>query len=148
MGLFRRQPKTHGSEDPSTGHPGALDSGRRFSSLLPLGDAVSTVQQLIASYGCGPIASAEFTWHGPPDEAPVEVFVADITGASHPGDYLVISFRADGGSTEIGVFPEGSGDDRLAIPFAGNLKMLDRSLSSTGTVPGGQLSVASPLLGG
>lgn len=141
MGLFGR--KKAGPTGPASGRAGALDSGRRFSSSLAPSAAVSAVQQLIDSYGAGPIAPAEFSWHGPADQTPVEVYVANIARAAHPGNYLVISFRPAGSGTEIGVFPEGVGDARLTIPFAGNLKMLDNSLSSTGTIPGGQLALST-----
>lgn len=129
---------------------GALDSGRRFSTSLAPTDAVATVQKLIASYDPRqpPMATVAFDWHGPADQTPVEVYAANIANApSHPGNYLVISFRPASAGTEIGVFPEGAGDAPLTIPFAGNLKMLDSSLSSTGTIPGGQLALASPPLG-
>jgi hypothetical protein len=62
-------------------------------------------------------------------------------------DFLLAAFWPADGATEFGLFPLGSGDDRLEdMPMADDWEAKDTSLSSIGVVPGGKITLCPPLL--
>ena len=68
-------------------------------------------------------------------------------GRGHHGilyDFLLVTLTPAAWGTEAGIFPLGSGDDRLTLPVVGHWKMRDNSLSSTGQWPGGTVRLAPP----
>jgi hypothetical protein len=144
MGLFNRRGKStqHGHAAPSA----VLGSGRKLTSSLPLGEAVQCVEELMGSYRnrqyptLPHLVPAGHTWHGAAEEEPAAVYA----GKDQAGDFLLLTFSRSGQSTLLGVFPLGSGPERLNMPLIGNLKMRDRSLSSLGTFPGGSIALTAP----
>ncbi|MGW5070783.1 hypothetical protein ACWEQJ_32680, partial [Streptomyces cyaneofuscatus] len=83
---------------------------------------------------------AGHTWHGPAEEAPAVVYASQ----DQAGDFLLLTFGRTGGGTLLGVFPLGSGHERLQMPLIGNLKMRDGSLSSVGTFPERSVALTAP----
>ncbi|MEW1645442.1 hypothetical protein [Streptomyces sp. NPDC091219] len=144
MGLFSRRDK---SAQPSRAASAAmLASGRKLASSLPLGDAVQCLEDLMDSYRdrtyptLPHLVPAGHTWHGSAEEAPAAAY----TGEDQAGDFLLLTFGRTGQGTLLGVFPLGSGPERLNMPLIGNLKTRDGSLRSVGTFPDGSVSLTAP----
>ncbi|MFF2539724.1 hypothetical protein [Streptomyces cyaneofuscatus] len=144
MGLFNRRGKP--SRAGRTAPTAMLGSGRKLTSSLPLGAAVQCVEDLMDSYRdrayphLPHLVPAGHTWHGPAEEAPAAVYASQ----DQAGDFLLLTFGRTGGGTLLGVFPLGSGHERLQMPLIGNLKMRDGSLSSVGTFPERSVALTAP----
>lgn len=142
MGLFSRRPA------PPAQIPGLLDSGRRLSSTLSVPESVASVEQLLGTYRQRQyptlplLVPAGHTWLGAPDERPDLV----CSGAAQDESFLLFTFRPTPAGSEIGIYPLGYGPERLTMPVVGNLKMIDSSLSSTGTLPGGSIALTPPVV--
>ncbi|NBM16217.1 hypothetical protein [Streptomyces sp. GC420] len=144
MGLFSRRSKP---SQPGRAAPSAmLGSGRKLASSLSLGDAVQSVEDLMDSYRnrkyptLPHLVPAGHTWHGEAAEAPAAVYA----GEDQAGNFLLLTFGRSSRGTLLGVFPLGSGSERLNLPLIGNLKMRDGSLSSIGTFPDGSIELTAP----
>ncbi|MCZ2826091.1 MULTISPECIES: hypothetical protein [unclassified Modestobacter] len=88
------------------------------------------------------LAPAGYTWLGDGAE-PDRV----VTFSDGDGSPIIATFWERGDATEAGLFPLGSGDDRLQrLPIIGHWKQQDRSLSSTGVLPDGLLRYDVPEL--
>jgi hypothetical protein len=86
-------------------------------------------------------ADAGWIWNGPEDETPAAVIAFDDSD----DEFLLATLRPDGTGTEIGLFPLGSGDERLSpLSITGQWKQVDASLSSIGTIPSRQITLAAP----
>jgi hypothetical protein len=80
-----------------------------------------------------------FNWLGS-GPAPSRV----ISGQDAAGDFLLVALWPVGAGTEAGLFPLGSGDDRLGLPIIGHWKMQDPSLTSVGLFPAASVALRAP----
>jgi hypothetical protein len=84
---------------------------------------------------------AGYSWHGAKEMAPDRVVCID-NFEEHP---MFLTFRRDHSGIEIGVFPLGAGDERLArLPEVKAWQTFDTSLVACGTFQEGSLSVEPP----
>lgn len=127
----------------------SLGSGRRLSSAQSIEACLSLLEEIIWSYREPqyPEMPAYFypgwIWQSEESECPDEAVCCDDS----QDDFLVITFRTLETNVEIGMFPLGSGDDRLQdMPIIGHWKQRDPSLSSTGTFPGRLITLAPPMV--
>jgi hypothetical protein len=140
MGLFTREkrPQGGGSGQPATMPlaSGPLASGRRLRSDLSPQDCVEVLQQVFDGYrprrhqDMPPLVPAGIRWTsvgGGPSLA--------VSGDDDSDDFLLFTFAGADGGTEAGIFPLGSGDERLALNVVGHWKRRDNSLASIGTWP-------------
>jgi hypothetical protein len=118
---------------------------------LALADCLSTLADVVHSYEPAksvyrtPYVVPGWKWHGRPGyENPPEMVVT----CSDTDDYpLFVAFWSDRGSTEIGLFPLGTSDERLTtMPIVGYWKQRDSSLTSIGLFPGSLIELGSPRL--
>lgn len=130
----------------------ALSSGRRLRSGLALDDCLSVLANVVQSYHPAksayrlPYVVPGWQWNGAPgyEHPPVKVVTCSDTD-----DYpLSIAFWAGPSGafrTEMGLFPLGSRDERLAaMPFVGHWKQHDPSLNSAGVFPQGLIALTPP----
>lgn len=141
MGLFSRKPRPTGSVKTPR-----LGSGRRLRSGLAVDQAVEVLTDLAHSYRAPQyehlplVIDVAWTWVGTTDQ-PNRVVVLD--DGQDQTMFVALWGASDG--VRVGVYPLGSGDDRLSIlPIIGNWKMRDRSLVSMGTLPTGELGLIAP----
>lgn len=146
MGFFRRRGTSGETSHPQFPH---LGSGRRLRSVLALPNCLAHLEAILLSYR--PLESAYRTpyvvpgwrWNGSQQqEKPPETI---ITFGGADGEPLFSAFWPDRSGTEFGLFPLGSGDERLSsLPIIGHWKQRDASLTSIGIVPGGLITLAPP----
>ncbi|WP_216590175.1 hypothetical protein [Streptomyces brasiliscabiei] len=86
------------------------------------------------------LVPAGHSWLGPGEEAPAAVYASE----DQAGDFLLLTFGRTNQGTLLGVFPLGSGPERLNMPLIGNLKMRDGSLRSVGAFPDGSIALTAP----
>jgi len=132
MGLFSRKPE---APQPTAGYS-RLGSGRRLSSSRSVPDCLEVLTAVVSSYrperqGMPPLRPATCVWRVPNGSEPT----AAVSCEDDRQDFLLASFTKAPGGTEIGLFPLGSGDQRLVLPIVGHWKQHDSSLSSIGTYP-------------
>lgn len=125
----------------------SLGSGRRLRSGLTLTDCTANLEAILLSYRppsyahIPPYVFPGWRWNGSQQLSPETV----ISFEDSNNDFLLASFWPDRSGTEFGLFPLGSGDERLsALPIIGHWKQRDSSLTSIGVVPGGQIALAPP----
>lgn len=141
MPLFGRSRK---EREPSA--PPPLSTGRRLTSRSNQEEVLASLEEVIWSYRAPqyPEMPAYFDagciWSGDPSSAPDRV----VSCTDSQDEFLLVTLRATGSGTELGVFPLGSGDDRLVRPIFGHWKQRDSSLTSTGTWPAGLVTLAPP----
>jgi len=140
--------KRKASASPAAPAGVVLSSGRRLSSQNDLATFVETLDVVVRSYMAPPyrgmplVTDVGYTWQG--DDPP-----SRVVGIYAEDGYLltVPLWRLPKGGTEIGVFPLGSGDERLQqLLEIGYWKQRDRSLQSVGTFSGGRLTLLAPPL--
>jgi hypothetical protein len=146
MGLFRRRGASGETSQPQ--FP-SLGSGRRLHSALAVTDCLAHLEAILLSYR--PLESAYRTpyvvpgwqWNGSQQqEQPPETIITFGDADKEP---LFAAFWPDRGGTECGLFPLGSGDERLSsLPIIGHWKQRDPSLTSIGVVPRGLITLAPP----
>jgi len=143
MGFFKRSKVESSSQLASTPPMG---SGRRLRSSQSIEACLGTIEALVDSYRprqyphLPPYDVTGFLWIGDGPEPDAVVNFADVSG-----DFILAAFWSGTSDTEFGLFPLGAGDERLAtMSVIGNWKMLDRSLSSIGQVPHGQILLERP----
>lgn len=151
MGFFKKLMASGQTTQPQV-VSAALSSGRRLRSGLALDDCLSVLATVVQS--CHPAKSvyrlpyvaSGWLWNGAPgyEHPPMKVVTCSDTD-----DYpLFIAFWADQSGafrTEMGLFPLGSGDERLsAMPIIGHWKQHDPSLNSAGVFPQGLIAVTLP----
>jgi len=146
MPLFSRR-NADRSQPPPSG-PKPMASGRHLSSSLQLEGSISALDAAVRGIAAPPyqhmpaLAPAGHTWlGGEPRPAAVLCFSDD-------GGYPVMAtFWSEGGGTRSGLFPLGSGDERLQqLPVIGHWKRQDPSLSSIGTLAPRQIRYEVPVL--
>jgi hypothetical protein len=82
-------------------------------------------------------------WNDEATPAPAQAVVCDDSN----DDFVLVALWPAASGTELGLFPLGSGDDRLqALPLIGHWKQRDPSLTSIGVVPGGSVTLRPPRL--
>lgn len=135
MGLFSRRSESRPAPASSLAVPVA--SGRQLSSKLGLDESLAALDAAVRTLNAPPyqhmpaLAPAGYTWLDDGPEPDCVMTLSDEDG--HP---IMATFwrRVDG--TRSGLFPLGSGDDRLQrLPVIGYWKQQDPSLSSTGVLP-------------
>lgn len=144
MGLFgksRLQKPTEPLDAPPMG------SGRRLRSKQDVEGCLANMELIIHTfrppkYAYMPAyADAGWIWNGPEDETPTAVISFD----DRDDKFLLATFRPESAGTEIGLFPLGSGDERLSpLSITGQWKQVDSSLSSIGTIPSRSITLAPP----
>lgn len=144
MGFFKRMTQPPGDRGQATIPP--MGSGRRLRSSRSPGACLNDIEGLVDSYRPRKYEHLPaydvtgFTWRG---EGPAPDAVVSFQDASD--DFILVTLWGTESGTDLGLFPLGSGDDRLdTLPVIGNWKMRDPSLSSTGLIPGGQIVLAAP----
>lgn len=143
MGFLQRR----NAPAPTTGRVPPMGSGRRLRSALDLADCVASADSIIRTYRTPrykflpPFDYPGWSWIGPEIECPKIVICFDDSRDK----FLLATFRHLDQGTEIGLFPLGSGDERLSsLPITGHWKQVDPSLSSVGTVPEGMITLRPP----
>jgi hypothetical protein len=146
MGFFRRRGTP---SEPSQPQFYYLDSGRRLRSALALPDCLAHLEAILLSYR--PLESAYRTpyvvpgwrWNGAHEqEKPPETVITFGDADKEP---LFAAFWPDSSGTECGLFPLGSGDERLSsLPIIGHWKQKDASLTSIGVFPRELITLAPP----
>lgn len=144
MGFFRRRVT---SSKPSHAQVPSLGSGRRLRSGLALTECTANLEAILLSYRppryahMPPYVFPGWRWNGSQEQSPKTV----ISFENSNDDFLLAAFWPDHSDTECGLFPLGSGDERLSpLPIIGHWKQRDPSLTSIGVVPGGQITLAPP----
>lgn len=142
VGFFKRSAPAS-SPRPATPPMG---SGRRLRSSRPVAECLANIEALVDSYRprkyehLPAYDPAGFRWHGDGPAPDTAVSFDDVNE-----DVMLVTLRASGPSTEIGLFPLGAGDDRLtSLPVTGGWKLRDPSLASVGLIPAGQLTLRAP----
>ena len=142
MGIFR----TRREQQAPAARPGAtLGSGRRLRSSADLGSCLATLHAVVEGYRPRkyehlPLwVDSGFTWLGSGLE-PSTV----ISGQDGNEDFLLVALWPVDGGTEAGMFPLGSGDQRLNLPIIGHWKMRDPSLTSVGQFPASSIALRAP----
>lgn len=144
MGFFRKRVT---SNEASHAQVPSLGSGRRLRSGLALTDCIANLEAILLSYR--PPESAYRTpyvfpgwrWNGSREQSPETV----ISFEDSNNDFLLAAFWPDHSGTECGLFPLGSGDERLSsLPIIGHWKQRDPSLTSIGVFPRGLITLAPP----
>lgn len=151
MGFFKKLMTSGQTTQPHV-VSAALGSGRRLRSGLALDDCLSVLATVVQSYHPAksayrlPFVVPGWQWNGAPgyEHPPIKV-----VSCSDTDDYpLFVAFWAEpsgGFRTEMGLFPLGHGDERLAaMPFIGHWKQHDPSLNSAGVFPQGMIAVTPP----
>lgn len=155
MNFLRKLTTQANTTSTSTGTPSiGLGSGRRLRSDLPLADCVAHLKAIVAGYEPPngtlvesipyrePLVTPGWRWGGRPSEQPSQVVYFHDGGGE--ATFAAFTPIAEGG-TQIGIFPLGTGDQRLTpMPITGHWKQRDASLTSTGTIPAEQLIVLPP----
>ncbi len=125
----------------------SLGSGRRLCSRLTLTECIANLEAILLSYRPSiylhmpPYVFPGWQWNGSQEQSPNTV----ISFEDSNNDFLLAAFWPDSNGTECGLFPLGSGDERLsALPIIGHWKQRDSSLTSIGVVPRGQITLAPP----
>ncbi len=145
MGLFSRRSAAPGQPPAKPGRV-PLASGRRLQSSLGAEQVVKVLESAVSAYKKRPyehtplVVPVGYEWlsaGAPP---------AMAYGFDDVDDFIILAaLWLNGTGTEIGLFPLGSGDDRLQnIPAIGHMKRLDSSLTSTGTIPANSIALKSP----
>jgi len=126
--------------------PPPLGTGRRLTSGRNQEEALASLEQVIWSYRAPQYPEmpayfdAGWIWSDDASSAPDRA----VSCTDSNDEFLLVTLRATGSGTELGVFPLGSGDDRLVRPIFGHWKQRDPSLTSTGTWPAGLVTLAPP----
>lgn len=142
MGFFTKRST---APAPSRGVP-PLGSGRRLSSERTEGASLDVLTDILSSYRTPKYRELPhydipgWKWNG----GETDRFERAVCCDDSNDDFLFIGFRSTGAGTEIGVFPLGSGDDRLTIPIIGHWKQRDPSLKSIGLYPAGLVTLKAP----
>jgi hypothetical protein len=123
-----------------------LGSGRRLTTSQNVVQCISLLESLLATYRTPkyqhlpPYAFPRWAWHGP-SAAPTTVVACD----DQAEDFMLIAIWPAGTGSELGVFPLGSGDDRLeSLPLIDDWAARDATLRSAGTYGPGLISLAPP----
>lgn len=131
----------------SHAHVPSLGSGRRLRSGHTLTECIANLEAILLSYRppiypqMPPYVFPGWWWNGSQEQFPNTVIFFEDSN----NDFLLVAFWPDRNGTECGLFPLGSGDERLsAMPIIGHWKQRDASLTSIGVVPGGQITLAPP----
>ena len=139
MGLFSKR------DAPPTPRRAAMGSGRRLRSSLTASAFHQTVEGLMADYhppkrpGMPAAVPAGHHW-----QALTRAPSSTLCGEDGAGDFLLVTVWDNGRSVEAGVFPLGTGDERLRLPFIGHLKQRDPSLTSIGVIAAGSITLQAP----
>jgi hypothetical protein len=148
MAFLKKKPVTAQAAE-SSALPGtaSLGSGRSLRSSSSESDCLTTLNAIArpreSRSELPPVITPGWTWTGPEEQRPSRVISCDDQNA----DFLMICFWREPKATSIGLFPLGSGDDRLMQqPIIGAWKQRDQSLSSTGLLPAGVLRISAPVL--
>lgn len=125
----------------------AFGSGRHLHSDLPLANCLTNLEAILLSYRPldnrykTPYVIPGWRWLGEPQYIP---HIVTAFADSNP-QFLIAAFWPNQSGTNFGLFPLGSGDARLsALPIIGHWKQRDRSLTSVGVLPEGQICLAPP----
>ncbi len=145
MGLFNSG-RTKRSRTPAKPGRVPLASGRRLQSSLGAERVLEVLEAAVSAYKKRPyehtplVVPVGYEWLSA--EAPP----AMAYGFDDVDNFIILAaFWRNGSGTTIGLFPLGSGDDRLAnIPAIGHMKLLDASLTSTGTIPANSIALKPP----
>lgn len=133
MGLFTGA-KRQQAGDVALAGTAPLASGRRLRSSRKPEECAEILQQVFDGYrprrhpSMPPLVPTGIRWmsaDGTPSIA--------VSGSDEADDFLLFTLADAGGGTEAGIFPLGSGDQRLRLSAVGHWKQRDASLSSIGT---------------
>lgn len=144
MGFFTKDKRAEQKVSAPAG-TASLGSGRRLRSQLPPDECARVLDQVFGGYrerkypALPLLVPTGIRWQQA-DSAPSMAF----SGNDQSDDFLLVTLTPAGSGTEAGLFPLGSGDDRLTLAAVGHWKMRDNSLSSTGIWPGGTVRLAPP----
>jgi hypothetical protein len=143
MGIFGRRKQ---AVAPKVVPP--LGSGRRLRSDQGIQACLFNLEQILWSYRQPqyPEMPAYFVpgWTWSSSEAAPD---AVVCCADSQDRFLLIAMWNSSERAEIGLFPLGSGDDRLqAMPVIGHWKQKDPSLTSIGTLPADLITLAPPIV--
>jgi hypothetical protein len=148
MALFTRSRLQARTEARSKAVP-PLGSGRRLTSQLSPQECLARLEAVLLSdrsrkYIHMPAYVVPgWVWNGEADAAPASAVACD----DNADDFLFVALWPSPSGTELGLFPLGSGDDRLrGMPIIRHWKQRDQSLSSVGVVPSGLISLRPPVL--
>jgi hypothetical protein len=139
MGLFSNR------DAPTPRQRAAMGSGRKLRSSLTAAAFHAAVEALMAGYhppkrpGMPAAVPAGHHW-----QALTRAPSVALCGDDNAGDFLLVAVWDNGNSVEAGVFPLGTGDERLRLPFIGHLKQRDPSLTSIGVIPAGSITLQAP----
>lgn len=143
MGLFTKR-----STSPSTAAAApSLASGRRLRSDQDIDQCIQILDQIMASYRdhrehFPEVIPCGHRWLDRETAAPDKVVCCD----DESGDFLAFALWSQPAWTQIGLFPLGSGDERLTHPIVGHWKMRDKSLTSVGTFRPKLIALTAPVL--
>lgn len=143
MGFFN---KNVASDETNQMRIPPLGSGRRLRNDLELSDCLAHLKALIFSYRAPESAYRSayvipgWRWKG------VQQFPETAISFWDSNDnFLLAAFWPNNNGTECGLFPLGSGDERLlSLPIIDHWHHRDPSLRSIGVIPGGQITLAPP----
>jgi hypothetical protein len=137
-----------GASGAVAGQPGIppLGSGQRLATSQDVMQCVRLLEGLLLTYRTPkyqhlpPYVYPGWTWNGS-SAAPMTVVACD----DRAGDFMLIAFWPAGTGSEAGVFPLGSGDDRLkSLPLVEDWAARDATLRPTGTFGAGLIRLAPP----
>lgn len=124
-----------------------MGSGLHLQTNLDADGCMSTLDSLLRSYRTPKYKHlpsyfrAGWVWNQPDDRPPDTV--VSFTDASD--EFILATFWSSNQGSELGLFPLGSGDDRLAaMPIVEDWNARDKSLSSVGVVPAGSITLRAP----
>src|ERR1700722_15151024 len=142
MGLFTRS----APGGPSTHAAAYLDTGRRLSSANGPEDSARLLAQVFSTYRAQKypelplLVPAGVRWLGGEGEPAIT-----LSGNDESGNFMLLTLAPrPGGGTDAGIFPLGSGPERLSMSLVGHWKRRDSSLSSTGQWPARTAALAPP----